>query len=87
MLVPLAAYNFVFRNIMKVTGKIIEQVEENWWAIVTDNKTLVYTFLKPEEVEKDMWRVNKQLKPLKSREVITEEETQKMYRAMTLQVQ
>ena len=54
---------------------------------MTDNKTLVYTFLKPEEVEKDMWRVNKQLKPLKSREVITEEETQKMYRAMTLQVQ
>ena len=87
MLVPLAAYNLVFRNIMKVTGKIIEQVEENWWAIVTDNKTLVYTFLKPEEVEKDMWRVNKQLKPLKSREVITEEETQQMYRAMTLQVQ
>ena len=41
MLVPFAAYNFVFRNIMKVTGKIIEQVEENWWALVTDSKTIV----------------------------------------------
>ena len=83
MLVPFAAYNFVFRNIMKVTGKIIEQVEENWWALVTDSKTIViyceekltegvtYTFIKPEEVEKDIWRVNKQLKPLKSKEVIT----------------
>ena len=58
-----------------------------YWDPIGSNKTLVYTFLKPEEVEKDMWRVNKQLKPLKSREVITEEETQKMYRAMTLQVQ
>ena len=67
---------------MKVTGKIIEKVEENWWALVTNSKTqliyceekltegVTYTFIKPEEIEKDMWRVNKQLKPLKSKEVI-----------------
>ena len=70
-------------RVMKVTGKIIEKVEENWWALVTNSQTLLihcevkltegvtYTFIKPEEEEKDVWRVNKQLKPLKSKEVIT----------------
>ena len=68
---------------MKVTGKITDKVEENWWALVTNSKTqliyceekltegVTYTFIKPEEIEKDMWRVNRQLKPLKSKEIIT----------------
>ena len=67
---------------MKVTGKIIEKVEENWWALVTNSKTqliyceekltegVTYTFIKPEDIGRDMWRVNKQLKPIKSKEVI-----------------
>ena len=67
---------------MKVTGNIVEKVQENWWVIVTDSKTqlmnsdqklnegVTYTFINPQEMEKDIWKANLQLKPLKSKGTI-----------------